>query len=136
MDELICVAFAGKLFGIDRDTGQLRWNVDFSEWSSPIVELQLAAERAFAFTTQHFLIVNRRTGEVIKKVERKDETVGQRPMVLLDRDRFLIAAMGAVACYTVEGAFLWQQPFKGKGFGDMAIGVPGNIRQADDRGSR
>jgi outer membrane protein assembly factor BamB len=136
MDELICAAFGGKMFGVDRDTGQIRWNVDFSEWNSAIVELVLTPERAFAFSPHYFVIVNRRTGEVIRKIHRKDEAVGQRPVVLHDRDRFFIGGMGAVACYSSDGEFLWQQPFKGKGYGEMALGVPGNVRQADDRGSR
>lgn len=136
MDELVCVAFGGKLFGIERDTGAIRWSVDFSEWNAPIVELTLTAERALACSSHYLLIANRRTGEVIRKVHRKDEAVGGRPVVLHDRDRLLIGAQGAVACYSTDGDLLWQQPFKGQGFGEMALGLPGNVRQADDRGSR
>ena len=54
----------------------------------------------------------------------------------MDGEQLFIGNSGAVACYSRSGDFLWEQYFTGEGFGEPALGFPGNVRQADDKGTR
>ncbi|MBL8917102.1 MAG: PQQ-binding-like beta-propeller repeat protein [Archangium sp.] len=135
-NELIITAFAGKVFAIDRATGAQKWRVEFSEWSGGAVELVVTEQRVIAVTGGWLGIIERTTGKVLKKVERKEKGAQGRPVLLVDGDRLIIGGAGAVACWTLDGDFLWDQYFAGEGTGAVALGVPGNVRQADDAGRR
>ena len=43
---------------------------------------------------------------------------------------------GEVACYATNGDAVWLQKFEGMGFGSVTLGLPGNVRQGDDVGSK
>jgi outer membrane protein assembly factor BamB len=135
VNELIIAAFGGKVFGVDAATGAPRWKVEV-EWTSGPVELIVTRERVVALTGRWILLLERETGRALKKVERKDNGAGARPVALVDGPHLFIGSAGALCCYTLDGEFLWDQPFKGEGLGVVALGVPGNVRQADDRGSK
>jgi len=56
--------------------------------------------------------------------------------MMIDGGQIFIARNGEVACYTLAGDAVWVQSFQGMGFGSVALGVPGAVRQADDTGSQ
>jgi hypothetical protein len=133
MSDLIITAFGGKIFGVERATGAQRWRVQLSEYTTAAVELFITDERVVALSGAWLGIIERRTGRLLRKVERKDGAVGSRPVVLVEGAHLFVGGLGALACYTLEGDFVWEQPFKGEGTAEVSIGVPGNVRQADDR---
>lgn len=47
-----------------------------------------------------------------------------------------VGRAGTVSCMTTRGQPVWVQKFEGKGFGSVALGFAGNIRQADDAGTK
>ncbi|AKV00144.1 hypothetical protein AKJ09_06807 [Labilithrix luteola] len=51
--------------------------------------------------------------------------------MLFDQGQLIVSALGSVACLTLPGELVWQQPFSGEGYGAVAAGFPGNVRQAD-----
>lgn len=56
--------------------------------------------------------------------------------MLVDGGHVYVARGGEVTCFTTQGQVVWFNPFKGKGTGSIALGLPGNVRQADDIGSK
>lgn len=60
----------------------------------------------------------------------------RQPIMVIDGGQIFVARNGEVACYTLAGDPVWVQPFGGMGFGSVALGFPGVLRQADDAGSK
>lgn len=51
--------------------------------------------------------------------------------MLIDGPHIFAARAGEISCYSTGGDWLWTQPLKGEGLGDMSLALPGNARQAD-----
>lgn len=133
---LLVAAFRGKVFAVDRTTGEQRWKVELSSWSASAVELAIGGDMVLAVSVTQIAFIEYRTGKVVKNVERKERGIGGRPVVVIDGGQLFVGGDGSVACYTLNGEFVWEQYFSGEGTGELALGVPGNVRQADDRGSK
>lgn len=132
---ILVIAFAGKLFGIERASGATLWKVEIDgSYSSSVVEIEMGDEIVIACTSNRLAFVEYRTGKVLKNVERK-ETAG-RTTIMIDGDQMFLSSPGLTSCYTLQGDLVWHQGFKGEGYGEIAMGLPGHVRQADDRGSK
>jgi outer membrane protein assembly factor BamB len=126
---LLIAAFLGKVFAVDRSTGQIRWRTALG--SNEVVELAIGEGLVVALTASRLAFLTYATGQIVRFVERQDEAIGGRATLLIDAGQLIVAGAGAVACYSLQGDLRWTQPFKGEGHGDVAIGFPGNVRQAD-----
>jgi hypothetical protein len=129
---LLISAFLGKVFGVDRATGEIRWKAVLE--SHGCVELAVGDGIVVALTSQKLAFFDYATGRALRVVERKDDAMSGRATMLFDSGQLLVAGYGAVACYTLQGDLVWKQPFVGESYGELAMGFPGNVRQADDRG--
>jgi hypothetical protein len=56
--------------------------------------------------------------------------------IVIEPDHIVCAKGGYVDCFAPSGAPLWSQPLSGYGLGRSALGYPGNVAQADDRGEQ
>ena len=63
--------------------------------------------------------LDRRNGETIWKT---DIAAGGRPALLLDGDRLIIAAHGAVECHAIDGRRMWATKVAKQGSVSMAVG--------------
>jgi hypothetical protein len=54
------------------------------------------------------------------------------PTILLDRSLIVVGKGGYLDCFDATRWKWWAQPFEGLGTGCLAIGVPGNIVEADN----
>jgi len=124
---LLISAFAGQIFALDRATGAIRWEVNIGDYSA--VELFLAEGVVVVATLKHLAFLDYATGALHRTVELAAHA--GRSTMLVDGAHIYVGGSGAVACYTLRGDCVWSQPFKGKGIGDVALGLPGNVRQAD-----
>lgn len=131
---ILVTAFNSKLFGVDRASGEVRWTVS-EALGEGIYEIAIEAGVVIVASISHVGFVDYLTGAVHAVVEIKGEHP-RRPTMVVDRGFVYVAQDGELTCLTNRGQRVWQQPFKGKGFGAMALGFPGNLRQADDPGSR
>ena len=57
-----------------------------------------------------------------------------RATILIEPEQIVCAKAGYVDCYTPDGQRRWRQPLTGHGVGRVALGYPGNVAQADERG--
>ncbi len=133
---LLVTAFRGRVFALDRVTGQIRWKVEPPDFDVGPLEIVFGQGVVLAVSGRHLTFVDYASGRVLKRIDRKERGAGGRPIVIVDGEQLFIGSSGSVACYSLNGDFLWEQYFTGEGFGEPAIGLPGNVRQADDRGSR
>jgi outer membrane protein assembly factor BamB len=130
---ILVVAFNGKVFGVQRATGAPAWQFRFPH--AAIVELHFERGLVVACSYAQVAVLDALTGQVRGNFALAGAQ-GLRPTIVIDHGHIFVSGAGEVSCYTFEGACLWKQPFKGEGFGVMALGFPGNVRQADDPGSK
>ncbi len=127
-------AFGGKVFGVDRATGAVRWGAVIEDYGGE-VELAIESGVVVACTRKKLTFLRYATGEVLRQVELLGD-YPRRPTMLLDQGQILVGRNGELACYSLAGDPVWQQPFQRQGLGSMAIGLPGQVRQADDAGTK
>lgn len=130
---ILVTAFNGTLFGLDPTTGAVRWRHALGHGGT--VELQLHAGRVFASTSQALFCFEYPSGVLLGQVRIPTKYWG-RPTMLIEGDRVFLGTSGELSCFDLSGNVLWTQPFQGDGLGAMALAFPGNVRQADDLGSR
>lgn len=129
---LLITAFNGSLFAVDRASGEVRWQVlDIPGYG--IFEIAIEDGIIIAVSDKSLAFVDYLTGRKIKVVA-VEGTHTRRPTIVVEGGCVYIGRDGELACYTTQGELVWHQPFKGRGFGSMALGFPGNLRQADDPG--
>jgi outer membrane protein assembly factor BamB len=120
---LLIVAFSGQVFAVDRATGIVRWEVTTVHANA--VEIFLTETVVIAATTGHLLFIDYLTGALHATVPLR------RATMLFEGEHIYVGDTGEASCYTLRGDLVWSQHFKGKGQGDVALGLPGNVRQAD-----
>lgn len=128
---ILVTAFNGKVFGIDRATGQVRWK--FAGPSHGEVELVVGSGVVVACGTKQLCFIELATGRPLRVVELVGQ-FAQRPIMLIDGPHIFVARAGEIGCYTTSGDWLWAQPLTGEGMGHMSLALPGNARQADQTG--
>ncbi len=134
---LLIVAFGGKVFAVDRFTGEQRWKTKLDDWDASVVELAIGPEVLIAVSSKRLAILRYASGELVKSVDRSQHERGiGRTVALIDGNFLYLGRYGSAACYTLAGEFVWEQYFSGEGQCEAALGFPGNVRQADDRGAK
>jgi len=124
----VVVTFNGRVFGLEPETGAVRWEHRLEGWRSTA---------RLAITEQHVVIATHtdvhcfdyQTGEEYWKVKRVHSGAAS---VLVVNERVVVASNGEVECVTMTGEPLWSNGFAGKGYGALAMGVPYSVIQADN----
>src|ERR1700733_12201096 len=132
---VLVIALHGRVHGIDRGSGEIRWTNDLGGWGSTgHVALAVAygvvvaaAETGGVFCLEYL------TG---KTRWNEDTQSSGRATVLIESDHIVCAKVGYIDAYTPQGQRLWQQPLRGAGTGTAALGYPDNVVQADAIGER
>lgn len=127
---LLVVAFNGKVFGLERATGTVTWRVEV-EPNGEVVELLIDDTTVIACTKSYLAFIDYASGELRNLLKRRDEGVGQRPVMIFDNDCLFVASSGFACSYSLDGQLLWDQKFTGERFGETALGFPFDVRQAD-----
>jgi outer membrane protein assembly factor BamB len=134
MRDIVIVGINGQVIGIDAASGQQRWQDGLKGGGYGEVALAATDRHVFASAQGSMLFCfNYATGELLWKEE---TTSSGRASIVVQDERVYVAKGGEVNCFTFEGRRLWSQGLPGMGFGSVSIGFPGNIVQADDRGSK
>lgn len=130
---ILVVGMSGKVFGLDRTTGEVRWNNDLrgGGFGEVFLAVGYGVVIASAFGKAIFCL-DYLTGET--RWSDTTQTSG-RATIVIEPDQIVCAKDGYVDCFAPDGRKLWQQPLKGQGVGRMALGYPGNVAQADDKGT-
>jgi outer membrane protein assembly factor BamB len=131
---ILVTAFTNQIFGLDVASGQIRWEV-----VPPIGygEIELAVEEGVVIAANSNVVtfIDYASGYVHAVVPIPGD-YSRRPTMIVEGDRVYVARNGETVCMTTRGQIVWVQPFKGKGMGSVSLALPGNVRQADDIGSK
>jgi outer membrane protein assembly factor BamB len=124
----LVVAFNGRVFGVERDTGEIRWEHALAKRLGQPNRIAITHDRVYAASTNEVCCLDYQTGEEHWRVERLRKGIHA---LVVHGDRIFIASTGEVECLSLAGDYLWANDFKGKGYGPLAMGVPGDVMQAD-----
>jgi outer membrane protein assembly factor BamB len=129
---ILVVAFGGRIFGMNPQTGQRVWVFEGDMVTQGAgTRLLIDDQRIYATFHQQFVVLDYLTGAVLRRAAMPGGTFGSMMIV---EGRVYSAGNGAVACFSLDGALLWSDEFKGMGYGEVALGVPGYIVQQDQKG--
>jgi outer membrane protein assembly factor BamB len=119
----------GHVMGLDRQTGEVRWDNPLEGGGMGKVFLHLIGDHVLASAEGRDLYCLRyMTGELLWK----GTTSGSGPAtILVDQDVILVGKGGYIDAFSVKGAPLWRQPLKGRGIAAIALALPGNVQQSD-----
>lgn len=132
---LVIVAVSGRIAAIDVQTGKERWRNDLSGLGHGVIEVMIEAGAVYltVATARDLLCLDYATG---KERWRRDTSMNGRASMIRDGARLFIAREGVLDCFDLAGNKLWSNGLSGLGVGPTAVGLPGNVRAADDMGNR
>lgn len=129
---IMVVAFNTHIIGVDPASGRRVWYwtplpaIAVGTWRIAIVDGSVLAASG--------TLVSCLAYETGRERWRTESPVAASTL-LVDGDRFFLAGSGTLAAFAREtGKLLWHEPFRGHGHGPVALGVPGNVVQADESG--
>lgn len=135
--DLVITAVAGFVRGLDRTTGRRVWEVQVVKDARPLascihlaIELVIRGDMilAAAYSDRLLFCIDYHTGTV-----RWYADLGRigRKTILLDGDQIFVGLIRSLFCYNVRGELQWADSAEMGGSGVVSLGVPGNVRQAD-----
>jgi outer membrane protein assembly factor BamB len=127
---VLVVTIGGKVFGLDRATGQVLWEHTLNGYGTACA-LVVQDHVVYAAGMRDLVCLDYLTGRVLWS---SALAPGGRATLLVDGAQLFVGCSGEVECFSLEGKRLWHNPFKGKGLANVALGVPGSVAQADDAG--
>jgi outer membrane protein assembly factor BamB len=127
---ILVIGLSGRVFGIDRQTGVLRWNVELMSGGEISIAVDygvvIASSLGPAIHCLDYLTGARRWSA--------QTTATGRASLLIEPDQIVCVKDGYVDCFSPAGQPIWRQPLQGQGTGRAAVGYPGNVVQADEAG--
>jgi outer membrane protein assembly factor BamB len=132
-NQVLVSAFNGRVFGLESSTGAIRWERNL-EWAD---EVEIAVEDGIviAATGKRLAFLDLATGNPHAIVDIPGDYTGRATMVI-QGGHIYVGRAGTISCMTIRGQPVWTQGFEGRGFGSVALGFAGNVRQGDDQGAK
>lgn len=128
---ILVVTLNGKVHGVDRQTGELRWTQGTNQWGGGRGEVFLAMAHGLVIASSYedaIVSLDYTTGAITWSAHTHSSG---RATILVERDVIICAKGGYLDCFAHGGKKLWTQPLTGLGMGNVALGFPGNVAQAD-----
>ena len=131
---LLVTAFSNRVFGIVASTGQIAWE-HVLEGLNTLPEIAIEQGVVIVVNMDSVTFIDHATGQLLGRTN-IPETNRSRATVVVQDGYVYIGRNGDLCCVSFAGQLMWHQPFTGRGFGAIALGFPGNIRQGDHQGRR
>lgn len=125
---LLVAAFGGQVYGIERGSGETRWEFEIDDGGH--VEIHVEGPIVIAATHSRIVFLEYATGEEIRGGDLPGDPRG-RPTMIVDEDNVYVARDGEIICYGLGGKAKWRRSFTGGRPGSVALGFPGFTRQSD-----
>lgn len=130
---ILVVGIGGFLYGVDRMTGQARWQNELPGGGHGEVFIGLRyGVLAVSATDDVLFRIDYWTGQTLWSQRTRGSG---RATILVEPDLIVVGKGGYINAFDHFGRPLWLQELKGRGWGRLALGFPGNVAQADDPGS-
>lgn len=130
---ILVVGIGGNVLGLDRFTGQVRWEngLPGGGYGEVYIALRFGV-----------LMVSARDNEIYRLDYHTGKTMWQqqtssrgRATILIEHDHIVVGKGGELDAFDHHGRPLWRQQLEGRGIGSVALAFPGNVAQADDAGT-
>jgi len=131
---ILVVGINGKLLGIDRATGEVKWEDPlegggygevYIVWLRDVMFVSAGGKSVFCFRYP--------TG---RKLWYAETSAPGRATMLVQGAHLFVAKGGEVECFTHDGAKLWTQALPGRSQDNITLALPGLVAQADNAGAR
>jgi outer membrane protein assembly factor BamB len=127
---LLIVAMGYHVTAVDLATGREVWRHALSGGGTGAVDLAIHDRLVVACASgARVSALDYATGAVRWSADTTG--VEGRATILVDAGRILVAKDGYLDCFDEAGNSVWKQELSGLGHGVAALGLPGNVRQAD-----
>jgi outer membrane protein assembly factor BamB len=120
----LVVAFNGRIFGIERHDGSIRWEHQLQSAAFPVVRFTIYEGRIYVGNHDRLWCIDYETGETHWNTRLRFTSVTG---VLCDGHRVFVASSGELECVSLSGELLWENGFDGKGYGELALGIPEEV---------
>lgn len=125
---LLVAAFGGQVYGIERSSGDTRWEFEIDDGGH--VEIYVEGGIVIAATQSRIVFLRYDTGEEIRGGDLPGDPQG-RPTMIVDDENVYVARDGEIVCYGLGGKAKWRRAFSGRQTSSVALGFPGFTRQSD-----
>lgn len=130
---VVVVALSGRVLGLERTTGQIRWENTLPGGGYGEVYLAFRYGVLVVSATRDAVYrLDYLTGQTLWAAE---TSRSGRASILVEPDLIFVGKGGYVDAFDHHGRRYWTQPLEGRGTGGLALALPGNIAQADDTGA-
>ena len=127
---ILVVTFRGQVHRLDRDTGAIVWTNELKGGGYDEAFLAVGFGVVIVSTsTSKVFCIDYLTGAT--RWEAATSSMG-RATILIEPTQIICCKEGYIDCFSPDGGMLWRQPMAGTGLGRAALGLPGNVAQADD----
>lgn len=128
--DILVTASNGRVFGLARKTGEVRWENELVDSGWNDVFLAMRHDTLMASSTEAFVYrIDYKTGATVWRVETKASGQAQ---IVIESDCITVAKGGYLECFDLEGHRLWRRAYPNKWSGALAFGYSGNILQAGE----
>jgi len=130
---VLVVALSGRVLGMQVADGRVLWEQELG--APEEVEVLIFGDRIYASNGRNLYVLRYPDGAQLLSLALPGTYLGRATMVI-EGDRLFVATRGEISCFALDGGLLWHDGLRGRGVGSIALGFPGNFRQADDIGSQ
>jgi hypothetical protein len=128
---ILVVATVGKVRGIDRQSGAIRWSNDLPGGGigGVYVAFRFGVLAVSALGAKVFRL-DYATGATLWEAETSGGA--GRATIVIEPDLLFVAKAGQVDAFDHDGVRLWTQSLRGLGLSGIAMGFSGNLAQSDE----
>lgn len=128
---ILVVATVGKVRGIDRQSGAIRWSNDLPGGGigGVYVAFRFGVLAVSALGAKVFRL-DYATGATLWEAETSGGA--GRATIVIEPDLLFVAKAGQVDAFDHDGVRLWTQSLRGLGLSGIAMGFSGNVAQSDE----
>jgi outer membrane protein assembly factor BamB len=124
---ILVVAFNGRVFGLNAKTGERVWSYEGMQSEMAVVRAIVDNMRVYASSGTKLSCLDYASGRCLWQVE-----IGMQSSTLMtSAGRIFVGGQGKLRCFADDGSLLWEEGFKGKGLGVIALALPGHAVQGD-----
>jgi outer membrane protein assembly factor BamB len=122
-EAILVVGFNGRVLGLHPTTGEIVWE---HELGGVAVRLAVTPHRIYAASGEVTVALEYPSGTLLWQAD-----VQHADSLLLVGDRLYIGTNGTIECLTTSGQRVFKNGLTGKGYGAVALAVPGHVVQSD-----
>jgi len=130
-NDVLVVALGGRVLGVDAISGEVIWSNEMELGGIAWVALGVDESRVYSSASaKRIFCIDRATGNTLW--DRPTSGLG-RATIICDESGISVCKSGLLDKFSIDGDLLWSTDLQQYGKGVAALGLTGNVIQADGR---